>query len=230
MDHTFCPGAKILRQPAPEMFSCPSCGEEVEIWTDELMRHCLNCGKAVYRDSSMSCLEWCKHGKECVGDDVYDTYMRNKSIGIKRCLLEQIRSYFQDNRVNMVRAKAVLSNAEEILGDEEGEFHIAIPASILLNVDVETARKTLLRLGMSMDDINTICDIIELHRESGLIDPAVHPVLHDADYLVAIADDASGKSEDEIASMIDDKLVTETGRRIARKQLLDAGVGTGSGR
>lgn len=40
-----CPGSKPLRQPAPEIFICSSCGEEVEIWTDEVRRDCSSCGK-----------------------------------------------------------------------------------------------------------------------------------------------------------------------------------------
>ena len=41
--HTVCPGAKMIRQPKPEMFDCPQCGSEVEIWTDELKGVCPQC-------------------------------------------------------------------------------------------------------------------------------------------------------------------------------------------
>ena len=39
------PGARFLRQPRPEMFECPDCGEEVEIWSDEIRGTCSACGK-----------------------------------------------------------------------------------------------------------------------------------------------------------------------------------------
>lgn len=32
-------------------------------------------------------LDWCKRGKECVGDAIYDKYMRNKAVGLKKHLL-----------------------------------------------------------------------------------------------------------------------------------------------
>src|SRR4030066_152981 len=83
MDHSFCPGSKLLRQPAPELFPCPNCGTEVEIWTDELKGICPSCKKAVFRDGGMSCLDWCKYGKECVGDAAYKSYMRDKAVGVK---------------------------------------------------------------------------------------------------------------------------------------------------
>ena len=63
-----CPGSKNIRQPKPEYIKCPSCGEEVEIWTDEIKTICLKCKAAVMRKEESSCLEWCKYAKECVGE------------------------------------------------------------------------------------------------------------------------------------------------------------------
>jgi hypothetical protein len=83
MDHTVCPGSKLLRQPEPEEFTCHRCGTEVEIWTDEVRGTCPSCRATVQRDSTMSCLDWCKQGKECVGDAAYANYMANKSMVIK---------------------------------------------------------------------------------------------------------------------------------------------------
>ncbi|MBT3271672.1 MAG: hypothetical protein HN368_00850, partial [Spirochaetales bacterium] len=61
-----------MRQPKPEAFNCPNCDEDVEIWSDELSGRCTACGTTVMRDGTMSCLEWCAMGRDCVGDDVYD--------------------------------------------------------------------------------------------------------------------------------------------------------------
>ncbi len=38
-----CPGSLGFVQPKPEMFACPACGREVEIWSDEAMRQCPVC-------------------------------------------------------------------------------------------------------------------------------------------------------------------------------------------
>lgn len=74
-----CPGAKQFRRPEPEYINCFFCGEEVEIWTDEFQTKCPKCKKTVIRKQGQSCLDWCKAAKECVGDKIYDKYLKSKS-------------------------------------------------------------------------------------------------------------------------------------------------------
>jgi hemerythrin-like domain-containing protein len=52
--------------------NCPECGEEVEIWTDELKTTCHGCGNKVFRAQQASCIDWCPHAKECIGPEVYE--------------------------------------------------------------------------------------------------------------------------------------------------------------
>ena len=62
-----CPGSIRIKEPMPEIFICPGCGEEVEIWTHERMRKCISCGKSVSREiDSAWCIQWCHYAKECV--------------------------------------------------------------------------------------------------------------------------------------------------------------------
>ncbi len=74
-----CPGSKILKSPVPEMYVCPNCGEEVEIWTHELKRNCLKCGTPVFRPQKSSCLDWCKMARECVGEETYNRLKGEKA-------------------------------------------------------------------------------------------------------------------------------------------------------
>lgn len=67
-----CPGSDIVRYPRPENIPCPSCGEEVEIWSDEVEANCPACGKTVSRPMPSSCLQWCRHGRECVGPEKFE--------------------------------------------------------------------------------------------------------------------------------------------------------------
>jgi hypothetical protein len=69
---SFCPGSIGIRQPKPEYESCPNCGYEVEIWTDEIRRRCPNCHTPVLKGRQASCIDWCQYARECVGPDVYD--------------------------------------------------------------------------------------------------------------------------------------------------------------
>lgn len=76
----FCPGSHAIREPMPETVYCPNCGSEVEIWTDERIARCHNCGTPVMKDRGPSCLDWCKMAKECVGEEVYERYMAGKGM------------------------------------------------------------------------------------------------------------------------------------------------------
>jgi predicted amidophosphoribosyltransferase len=73
-----CPGSKIFKQPQPDNIACPYCHDDVEIWTDEFEVKCPGCKRTVSRNDSQSCLDWCKEARRCVGDKVYDDYMRSK--------------------------------------------------------------------------------------------------------------------------------------------------------
>ena len=184
VDHQFCPGAKFLRQPKPEIFQCPSCGEEVEIWTDEIRGVCSNCGRTMFREGAMSCLEWCKFAQECVGEATYDRYMKNRAVGLRRRLLEAMHGQWEQDADRLRQAEAVLSWSEEILKQEKADWHIVIPASILQNVDggissaaFQAAEEVLVRSGLLREDIERI-------RRSVEGDPAENcaefDVVHDA--------------------------------------------------
>ena len=78
-DKTFCPGSKTLREPMPEDYPCQQCGyKEVEIWTHELKGTCPKCGAPVFKERTPSCIDWCQHAKECVGEETFDRLMEGK--------------------------------------------------------------------------------------------------------------------------------------------------------
>ncbi len=69
----YCPGSRSVKDPVPEYFSCPQCGEEVEIWTHELMQPCPRCKTPVFRAQHPTCIDWCQYAKECVGPELYES-------------------------------------------------------------------------------------------------------------------------------------------------------------
>jgi len=184
MDHQFCPGAKLLRQPKPEIFDCPSCGQEVEIWSDEIRGVCSSCGRTMFRDGAMSCLEWCKFARECVGEATYDRYMNNRAVGLRRRLLEAMHAHWEQDADRLRRAEAVLSWSEEILKDEKADWHIVIPASILQTVDggtssaaFQAAAGVLSGSGLTQEDLERIRRIVEGDPSENC---AEFDVVHDA--------------------------------------------------
>ena len=75
-DH--CPGAANLRTPTLAVKKCPRCGEEVELFSNDISVKC-KCGFVVYNDIE-SCIQWCKHAKECVGEEMYNKLMAQKNV------------------------------------------------------------------------------------------------------------------------------------------------------
>ncbi|MCK9590731.1 MAG: hypothetical protein M0Q91_01805 [Methanoregula sp.] len=75
----YCPGAANLRTPVLTIKKCPQCGEEVELFSNDLSVKCSGCGFVVYNDIE-SCIQWCRYAKECVGEETYDKLMNKKSI------------------------------------------------------------------------------------------------------------------------------------------------------
>jgi len=86
-----CPGSQNFSQPHPEPADCPFCGAEVEFWSDEVKAKCPSCKRTILREGGASCLEWCKYAKECVGDEIYKKYLKNKKEGEKNAKQENDR-------------------------------------------------------------------------------------------------------------------------------------------
>jgi hypothetical protein len=73
-----CPGTANLRTPTLAIKKCPRCGEEVELFSNDISVKC-RCGFEVYNDIA-SCVQWCKYAKECVGEVVYNKMMSQKDV------------------------------------------------------------------------------------------------------------------------------------------------------
>lgn len=65
-----CPGAANIRTPTLTIKKCPQCGEEIEIFSNDVSVKCSRCGFTVYNDI-LSCVQWCKYARECVGEETY---------------------------------------------------------------------------------------------------------------------------------------------------------------
>jgi HD superfamily phosphodiesterase len=238
--HTICPGSKLIRQPKPEMFDCPNCGAEVEIWTDEVKGTCPRCKTVVMRYQDQSCLEWCKLARNCVGEAAYNNFMANRTQTIKDKLIHDMELIFGDDSRRIDHARKVMARVQEILKEEEGDWHILMPASILHDIGIKVAeekygssaghlqekegpgvaRKLLLRLGLRMEDVDEICEIIAHHHTPGIVDSSNFRILFDADTIVNIGENAEKNNTDALRKIIGETLLTETGRKIAEHTYL----------
>ena len=63
------------RTPTIEEKICPQCGHTIEIFSTDTEVACENCGFVVYNDA-LSCVQWCKYARQCVGDAMYEEMMQ----------------------------------------------------------------------------------------------------------------------------------------------------------
>lgn len=54
--------------------TCPQCGEIIELFSIDTQVACEKCGFVAYNDT-LSCVQWCKYAKQCVGEEMYNTMM-----------------------------------------------------------------------------------------------------------------------------------------------------------
>jgi len=52
-----------------ESLTCPACGYQVEMFSDEMKVKCPKCKAKVCRVRLPTCINWCKHARECVGEE-----------------------------------------------------------------------------------------------------------------------------------------------------------------
>lgn len=163
----FCPGARALRQPKPEIFTCPRCGDEVEIWTDEIRGTCATCGEVMYREGMMSCLEWCAHARECGGDAVYDRFVRGKAAGVKRKLLQKLERELEDRPGDLTRVLARLRKVERAADRLQAEGFVVIPAAlVLLGLPKDDLERTLTTAGLSLDHTKEVQELVTRFRRT----------------------------------------------------------------
>ena len=72
-----CPG-QSERDLKVELHKCPSCGYEVEIFSDELKVTCPSCGQPVYKAAMPTCIDWCPAARECVGPERWEQLQEEK--------------------------------------------------------------------------------------------------------------------------------------------------------
>jgi len=73
-----CPGAgNIKGTPTLKIKICPDCGNEIELFANDMQAICEKCGFIAYNEMQ-SCILWCRYARECVGDEIYERLMNKK--------------------------------------------------------------------------------------------------------------------------------------------------------
>ena len=62
------------RTPTIHEKTCPQCGQIIELFSIDTEMACENCGFVAYNDT-LSCVQWCRYAKQCVGEEMYNHMM-----------------------------------------------------------------------------------------------------------------------------------------------------------
>ena len=64
-----CPGTRNLIGPGQiTIRTCPSCGDEVEFFSDETEAKCIKCDHILRQEVTPSCVTWCEYAEKCIDD------------------------------------------------------------------------------------------------------------------------------------------------------------------
>lgn len=65
-----CPGSCGGKTPQLKIFTCPECGNEIEMFSVDMRVECDRCGFVLYNDVRY-CVENCDHAEECFGAEFF---------------------------------------------------------------------------------------------------------------------------------------------------------------
>ena len=237
-DEIRCPGQNTLFWKPDDIYdvTCPSCGAPVEFWKDDSKRSC-KCGHRFLNPKrDLGCLEYCKYAEQCMPDMFQG---ENLKALYRDRLLVAAKIALKPEDARLKRSQEIAEVVEEILDGESGQPKVVFAATILgdlvLNSQSQGGRgasssqgespvaivtRVLADLGTEKEVIDQVCQIIENRINGTRSEDVNHRIVSDA---LMVADLLQKKTLLEAAAiekLIDRKIQTETGKRLARERLL----------
>jgi hypothetical protein len=224
-----CPGQNTMFWKPGDIFevSCPNCGKPVEFWKDDARRTCACGHRFLNPKRDIGCLEWCKYAEKCMPDMFKGENLR--AFYRDRLLAAAKKALLPDDAV-VAEALEVLALAEELVSAEGGEPKVVIAAALLSELvhvspsdeddRAALARKVLVELGTEaevVDEVYKLIQDVSPGDESGNLNLRI---LRDARTMVKFGERRALLEKSALERLIDSKLTTEAGRRVARKRLL----------
>ena len=242
-DDIRCPGQNTMFWKPDDIYDvkCPNCGTPVEFWKDDSKRTC-DCGHRFLNPKrDLGCLEYCKYAEDCMpemfeGENLKALYRDRLLVAAKIALRPE------DARLQ--RSQEIAELAEEILDGEGGQPKLVFAATILGDLVMSLqpqgeqtgssaredspralTRKVLADLGTEKEVIEQVCQIIEYRINGTSSEDDNYKIVSDALSLADLLEKKALLDEAAIEKLIESKLTTATGQRLARERLLSADPG-----
>lgn len=227
-----CPGqdSQYWKPGAIFEVKCPKCGAEVEFFKDDPTRKCPQCGHRFLNPGlDFGCASYCPYAEQCIGNLPPELLAQKENLLKDRVAIEVKRHLKRDFK-RVGHAVRVARYAEQIGREEGGNLAVILCAAYLEDIEpgspdksVSVAREILTRLGAKETLMDEVCDLVSIDHAPGSDDPIDRRVLHDANEIVKLEEKEKERADDkeELTRIIEASFLTESGRTLARKRLLE---------
>lgn len=240
-----CPGQDSRYWSPDAIFEarCPKCGHEVEFFKDEGSRKCRKCGNRVLNPKiDLGCASYCPYAEQCLGSFPSELKKSGQEQLRDRVAVE-MRRYFAPDFKRIGHACRIVRHAEEILKGEQGNPGVIVIAGYLHDIGIKeaerkhgsaeheyqhregppAAREILMKLDAEKGLIKEVCDIIGHHHDPDTDETVNFKVIYDADLVADLEEKYTRQKpiKEEITEIIKNKFLTQSGRTLAEKILID---------
>ncbi len=240
-----CPGQDSRYWKADAIYEvpCPVCDNPLEFFKDESVRRCKQCGhKMVNPKMDFGCAAYCKFAEQCLGELTPELLAQKRELLKDRVAIE-MKYYFKQDFKRIGHATKVARYAQQIAGEEKGDPAVVLSAAYLHDIGMHEAerkhqstesrfqeeegppiaREILGKLGATPDLIEEVCDIIGRHHHPRPEETVNFKAVYDADCIANLEEKQKETplGEEEMAKVIEKGFLTESGRKLARKTLLN---------
>ena len=237
-DDISCPGQNTMFWKPDDIYDvrCPNCDRPVEFWKDDSKRTC-KCGHRFLNPKrDLGCLEYCKYAEQCMPEMFQGESL--KALYRDR-LLVTAKIKMKPDDASLERSQKIAELAEAILDEEGGQPKVIFAATILGNLVLHSqaqgrqaafsaqgdspsaiTRKVLAEIGTEKEVTDQVCQIIENRINGAGSEDLDSKIVSDAMMLADFLDKKALLEEAALGRLVESKIQTETGKRIAREQLL----------
>jgi putative nucleotidyltransferase with HDIG domain len=187
------------------------------------------------------CASYCPYAEQCLSNLPAELLAERDDLLKNRVAIEMKHYFGQDFR-RIGHAARVARYAEQIVREEKGNPAVVLCAAYLHDIGIREgegkgnhaaarhhekegppiAGEILAKFGARQEIIDEVCDIIGHHHHPRDEESLNFKILYDADVIVNLEEEQKKRKADHngLREIIDQKILTDTGRRLARRTLL----------
>ena len=217
-----CPGQDMQYWNDDAIYDvdCPKCGKPVEFYKDDTTRSCSHCAhRFVNPRMDFGCAAYCKFAEQCIGT-LPEEFVGSQDNLLKDKVAVEMKRYYKTDFKQIGHLSRVARHAEKIGKGEGANLAVILCAAYLTDIEKSAgeASAILERLGAGEEMRSEVCTLIK-SLDSGQQDVSNEAaILSDAFALAEIEEKNKEQpiEGETLESFLNDRLVTEAGRDIAR--------------